>query len=366
VTGAVTSTMLATYVLTGFLGSGKTTLLNGLLRARPPGGGRFAVVVNELGEVGIDGALLPSGLSRQVELPNGCICCQLNDELDRTILELIDGTPDLELLILETTGVAEPAPITWTLEAESVRDKVRVAAVITVVDVLELIASRAHSPAVDAQIQDADVLVLSKLDLLPAGDAGRRQRAEVEAVVRRLNPRAPLVAGTPDEVIAELWRMIDDRTELAPRGGDDDRDDDHGDDHGDEHGHDHDDDHGHDRDRDRDHDDHGHDHAGQPGQAHGIDSVWVPIDGMLDLEELEDALEGLPPAFIRVKGIAHVIDASTGSREPHWVVFHRVGTRFSSERLPGPAPSRAVGLGHAIGREPLAACIAAAVLSSDR
>ena len=117
-------------------------------------------------------------------------------------------------------------------------------------------------------------------------------------------------------------------------------------------GHDHDHHHGED-----------HDHPlGAP--AHGIDSVWVPIDGVLDLEELEDAMDELPAAFIRVKGIAQVIDASTGSREPHWVVFHRVGARFSSERLPGPAPARVVGLGHHVRRDALAACVAAAVLSS--
>ena len=79
------------YVLTGFLGSGKTTLLNRLLARRAARGatGRIAFIVNELGEVGIDGELLPAEATRQIELPGGCVCCVLNDSLDATLLEPI-------------------------------------------------------------------------------------------------------------------------------------------------------------------------------------------------------------------------------------------------------------------------------------
>jgi hypothetical protein len=91
--------------------------------------------------------------------------------------------------------------------------------------------------------------------------------------------------------------------------------------------------------------------------------VWVPIPELIDLEELLDALEALPPAYIRVKGIAHVIDGRTGHQRPHWAAFHRVGLRVSSEPLDRPGPRAVVALGPGVQREPLAACVERAVIS---
>src|SRR4051812_20387187 len=101
---------VTTLVLTGFLGAGKTTLLNRLIAARAAGpvSGKLAIIVNELGAVGVDGDLLPRGAPRQVELPGGCVCCVLADDLDRTVLEILANNPDVDTLVLETTGVAEP------------------------------------------------------------------------------------------------------------------------------------------------------------------------------------------------------------------------------------------------------------------
>ena len=102
-------------VLTGFLGAGKTTLLNRLLanRAGRNDQTKLGVIVNELGEVGIDGALLGGDATRQIELPGGCVCCVLGDELDKTVIDLVRANPSLEAIVLETTGVAEPLPIAW-------------------------------------------------------------------------------------------------------------------------------------------------------------------------------------------------------------------------------------------------------------
>jgi G3E family GTPase len=322
--------MVPVIVLTGFLGSGKTTLLNRLMTRRPAGGGRMAIIVNELGQIGIDGELLPSGMTRQVELPGGCICCALNEDLDKTITELLDGTAALELIVIETTGIAEPMPIAWTMAREPLADRVRLAAVVTVVDALEHERNRTLSPSVDAQVEYADLLALSKLDLVSEESA-----AAVAAALTAQNPGAPVLAGTPDEVADQLWRALADpvldgggrrqRTGFSEPG------------------------------------------TGAPehrhAPAHGaFDTVSLAITGTLDFEEFGARLEELPANYVRIKGIARVVDESTGSSEPRVVAFHRVGTRVSCEPVPAGGDPRMVALGPGIERARLAACLDASVI----
>jgi G3E family GTPase len=319
--------MVEVVVLTGFLGSGKTTLLNRMIAARGFGAdlggpGRLALIVNELGEVGIDGALLPSDLTRQVELPGGCICCVLNEDLDRTLLELLASAPDVSTIVIETTGVAEPMPIAWSLEREPLASRLRLAAVVTLVDVTHVAAQRALSPAVDSQIAYADVAVLTKTDLATPSEIDRGR-----ALVAELAPRVPVVTGSPDEVVAWLAEALAD-PEL-PRPG-----------------------------RQR-----ALEGIAAAPRGHGIDSVWAPIDALVDLEELCDGLAELPAEYVRIKGIAHVIDPRTGDDTPHWAVFHRVGLRVSSERLAQASTGRVVALGPGVSRDALAACVRRAVVS---
>lgn len=315
--------MIPVALLTGFLGSGKTTLLNRMLAAPRAGLGRVAIVVNELGDVGIDGELLPGGTMRQVELPGGCICCQLNDDLETTILEILERQPDIEALVIETTGVAEPAPITWTLTDQGLRDHVRLAAVITVVDAVNHEAHRPMSGAVDLQVEYADLLVISKLDLLDDGALP----APVEASLRERNPGAPILLGSPDQMAAMVWSALADpdferRAEPEPDGR------------------------------------HGPHHL-------ALDAVALPISTTLDFEELESALEDLPANYVRIKGIARIVDGSAGTMEPQLVAFHRVGTRVSYEPLYGlqdPVDTRMVALGPGVDRARLARCLDAAVV----
>jgi G3E family GTPase len=322
--------MIPVVVLTGFLGSGKTTLLNRWLAlggGRAPGGGRLALVVNELGAVGIDGDLLPSGLTRQVELPGGCVCCQLDEDLIRTIDELAARDRDLELIVIETTGVADPLPIGWSLARPPLDRVVRLVAVVTVVDATLHPSNRALSPAVDAQVENADLLVLGKLDL--ASDADQRA---VRDQLSAANPDSPVLAGSIDENAAELWSLLAD----PPLGGG--------------------------RIAERMTRPHSHEAHGEP--AHGFDSIALPIDGTLDFEELSAALEELPRTVVRLKGLARVVDRSTGSDEPREVAFHRVGARVSCEPVAGapPAGHRMVAIGRHLDPGQLAACLRAAMI----
>ena len=162
--------MIPLVIVTGFLGAGKTTLINRLLARRAARGatGKLGLIVNELGEVGIDGDLLGGQRTRQIELPGGCVCCVLGDELDQTLLELIAQNPGLEAIVLETTGVAEPLPIAWAVAREPVAQQVRLAAVVTLVDATHFLASRAVSASVET-VGD-----------IPLTAAGKRQPVVVE------------------------------------------------------------------------------------------------------------------------------------------------------------------------------------------
>ncbi len=318
-------------MVTGFLGSGKTTLINRLLARRAARGeaveGKLGVIVNELGAVGIDAALLGGEGARQVELPGGCVCCVLGDELDRTLLELVAQNPSLEAIVLETTGVAEPPPIAWALEREPVASAVRLAAVVTLVDATNLRAARPTSVAVDAQLAYADVLLVTKAAL-----AGEVETGAVEAIARQLAPRAELRRGTTDEHAAWLEDILVDpdvervRELAAPHVHTDDC-----------------------RHLDSSH-------------AHGIDSVWTSITDVVDLEELEDQLEQLPNNYIRIKGIARAVDGRVagGMVAPRWIAVHRVGLRVSSEPLTFmPGHSVLVALGPGVRADVLATCVAA-------
>ena len=335
-------------ILTGFLGSGKTTLLNRLLRRRAeragPVQGKLGVIVNELGEVGIDGALLggrEGELARQIELPGGCVCCVLGDDLERTLVELVEGNPGLHAIVLETTGVADPLPIAWAAQRAPADERVRLAAVVTLVDASNFRATRASSPAVDAQVAYADVVLVTKAEL-----AGAPETELVVAEVRTLASQALVWIRGTDDHAAWLESVLEDpkisrpREAVAPPG-------------------------------ERDHV-HVHDeecrHAEHPleGSAHGIDSVWVPVRGVVDLEELEDQLAALPANYLRIKGIFRAIDGRIDAGAPaRWIAIHRVGLRVSSEPIEGTlAPDLEepciVALGPAVKSDALAACVDAA------
>jgi G3E family GTPase len=171
-------------VLTGFLGAGKTTLLNRILTADH--GRRVAVIVNEFGEVGIDHHLLISSDQEVVEMSNGCICCTVRGDLVRSLFQLLEHREKFDTLMIETTGLADPAPVVQTFFVDDrIKTEYQLNGVVTVVDAKHVYQQLKQSPEAKEQIAFADMVLLNKIDLINPEDL-----PELEYKIRNLNGAA--------------------------------------------------------------------------------------------------------------------------------------------------------------------------------
>ncbi|KPQ26867.1 MAG: putative GTPases (G3E family) [Marinobacter excellens HL-55] len=174
-------------VLTGFLGAGKTTLLNRILTEEH--GKKYAVIVNEYGETGIDNDLVVNADEEVFEMNNGCICCTVRGDLIRILGGLMKRADRFDAILLETTGLADPAPVAQTFFMDAdVADKTCLDAVVTLVDARHLESQLKDSHEAAEQIAFADIVLLNKIDLVDANDLAR-----VEARIRGMNPYARIV-----------------------------------------------------------------------------------------------------------------------------------------------------------------------------
>lgn len=297
-------------VLSGFLGSGKTTLLNHLLAA--PEGLKIAVVVNEFGEIGIDG-LRVAGAEQFVELDNGCLCCALNEDLKQTLFELRDRG-GFDHLVLETTGLADPLPVAWTFSRPGLDEFYRIDALVTVVDALNVTRVLREVPEATLQIERADLLVLNKLDLVD--DDGR---AATEAV-RGCNAKAPIVQSVRGRVSAGAI-LETGRVGEAPAPPE--------------------------------HEAHSH-------HTPSFETVTFQSDGVLSDEGLEDLLDQLPENVYRAKGLVRTDGG------PRWTLINAVAGRYEMEPFeptPEPATSALVWIGRELDRPDLERRCAALVKS---
>src|SRR5688572_14650938 len=171
-------------VLTGYLGSGKTTLLNRILSENH--GKRYAVIVNEFGEIGIDNDLIVESDEEIYEMNNGCVCCTVRGDLIRVVEGLMKRPGKFDAILVETTGLADPVPVAQTFFMDDdVRAKTKLDAVVTVADAKHLAARLADSKEAAEQIAFADVILLNKTDLVAAAEL-----KEIERRIRALNPYA--------------------------------------------------------------------------------------------------------------------------------------------------------------------------------
>lgn len=185
-------------VISGFLGSGKTTLVNHLLEQHPAG--EIGVVVNEFGEVGIDGQLIVAEEQALVEINNGCVCCTVRADLVGSIRQLMSQTDAgqgtlIGRLIVETSGLADPAPVLQTFLADpDLRESVELESVVAVVDALHF-PQQISDEIAREQVAFADTIVINKTDLIDA-----RQRAAIEQTVRSLNPTAAMLTAVRSQL----------------------------------------------------------------------------------------------------------------------------------------------------------------------
>ncbi|MGX5801380.1 CobW family GTP-binding protein [Bradyrhizobium sp. Arg314] len=205
-------------ILTGFLGSGKTTVLNRLLRQPSLAGA--AVIVNEFGAVGLDHLLIEASEEQFTLLDNGCVCCTVRGDLVATLKELdrksqAGETPPLSQVIIETTGLADPAPILHTLMAEAeLMARFRIGSVVTTVDAVNGAATLARHSEAAKQVAVADRLLITKTDLVPDNELrDLRQRLQhlaptVEQVVARDGELdVDLLASRPSDAAADVTRI---------------------------------------------------------------------------------------------------------------------------------------------------------------
>ncbi len=304
-------------VLTGYLGAGKTTLLNRILTGDH--GKRYAVIVNEFGEIGIDNDLVVGADEDVFEMNNGCVCCTVRGDLIRVVAGLMKrqrpGKPAFDAIIVETTGLADPGPVAQTFFVdEDVKAKTQLDSVTALVDAKHVMARLDDSKEAREQVAFADRIILNKVDLVTEAEL-----AEVERRLRRLNPLAPITRATRadvplDQVLGlggfDLGRILDIHPKFAnPAHGEAGHVHDEHCGHG-HHGHDH---HVHDEHCGHDHDhDHGAHGSGARGHAHEDDIKGVslsldrPMDGTRFTAWLDRLLGEQGQNILRAKGIIDV------------------------------------------------------------
>ena len=286
-------------LLTGFLGAGKTTLLNHILSNQQ--GLRSAVLVNEFGEVGIDNELVVATSDQMVELSNGCICCSINGELQEAVHRVLERPEPLDLIVVETTGLADPLPVAMTFMAGDLRDRLRLDSIITVIDAEHFSVTALESPIARAQVVYGDILLLNKADLVD-----EQRLKEVESELRAIKTDARILQASRGDVPLGLLLSVGlfETDRLASLQAQEDAHEQHHN-HGDHHHHEH------------------HHHPHTP-ELEGFSSVSLAVEAPFDLRRFQHFLDiQLPESVFRAKGVLWFRE----SERRH--LFHLCGKRFT-------------------------------------
>ena len=343
-------------IITGFLGSGKTTLLNHILANQE--GLKTAVLVNEFGEIGIDNELLitlDNSDDNMVELSNGCICCTINNDLVEAVYKVLERRDQIDYLVVETTGLADPLPIALTFLGTELRDLTRLDSIVTLVDAENYSLDLFNSEAAHNQILYGDIILLNKTDLVDEADLD-----SLELKIRDVKEGARILRTQKSQVPLPLVLSVglfesDKYFEPEQKGHDHDHDHDH--DHHEHEHHDHaahaahddhsacDHDHGH-CEHDHDHDHHHSNHL----EIDGFTSVSFQSARPFAIKKFQHFLDTqLPSTVFRAKGILWFDES------PKRHIFHLSGKRFSldDEEWKGQPKNQVVLIGQELDHEAL-------------
>ena len=315
-------TIVPLTILTGFLGAGKTTLLNRILTGNH--GLRVGVLINDFGSINIDAELVVGVDVNMISLANGCVCCQIRDDLVESVDALLARQESIEYILLEASGVADPAGIFATFNDLNLRDRIRLDSVTCIMDAEQVFAHPEYPPLMELKLRQvgfADMLILNKVDL-----AGLKQVEKVRAWLDEHFNRLRIVetnyCEVPYEILLGVGRFDPARPGLNSHAVERSCTD------------------------PTCHDDHEHDHS-------KVFSAWsYETDQPLALEALRETMRKLPGTVYRVKGVVYTIDAPQ-RRAVLQVVGRRVDISFQDEWGARPPRTQVVVIGAANGVDPV-------------
>ena len=293
-------------IISGFLGSGKTTLLNHILKNQV--GVKTAVLVNEFGEIGIDNELIIKTAEDMIELTNGCICCSINGELLKTVSKILKRPEKIDYLIVETTGLADPLPVAMTFAGGSLREKVRLDSIITLIDAENFDFDLENSSVAYSQILYGDILLINKCDLVT-----EEHLKKVENYIIGIKKEPRILRSINSEVglqtIMSVGLFETDTFQFEEKMNSD------------QHSHDH-------SSHPHDHSSHPHDHSSHShdltNNIEGFTSISFETSEPFSLRKFQNFLDNqISQNVFRAKGILWFVE----SERKH--IFHLSGKRFS-------------------------------------
>jgi len=276
--------MIPVTIVTGALGAGKTTFVNHVLTEEH--GLKIGVIVNEYGEVGIDGDLIIASKDKLIELPNGCICCTVRGDLIEAVRKLL-ATNKIDYLLIETSGLAEVIPAAMTFNAPEFIGKVELDSIICVIDAENYAENMQRNKTAFEQLQNSDIVLLNKVDIVKAETVYK-----IKKEIKKYVPNAQIIetekCKAPLKLLLGVGKFDTDKQLKWKRKE--------------------------------------HEHA----HATGIESVSC-VTGPVDSDKFEDFWQKLPDNIFRAKGIICIKESEKGAGDEIRVAFHKVGKRWDMD-----------------------------------